>query len=425
MISRAFRCAACGAIYPTVDDIPLVFEDAVAALDDFRKAAHAFVAGAARNAHAIERERARMRDHSMSGHSGAGHSGAGSEGTKERLDALARGVAESTRAISALLEDAGLEPLEGPSPVNLMDCMVQTLRDWAWQPDDENKAMLALIDERELGEMLVLGAGACRLAYDLHERATKTVALDINPLPFFVARRMLAGHTIELWEFPATPKRGAPPCVRQTLRAPGPLGEGFALVFADALSLPVRAGAFDTVLTPWFIDQVPVDIAEMLPLIAYALRPGGRWINVGPLIYRQTIALGHRYGLDEVVAMASQAGLALDGEPRAETMRYLCSPASSQGRLEEVFSFTARRDEALRQKPEPPWKRRGDVPVPRFAGLSDYVAPNPVFAAVAAMIDGRTSAHQIAAQLVRKHGIAEAGASDGVRVTIRKIYDAL
>ena len=46
-------------------------------------------------------------------------------------------------------------------------------------------------------------------------------------------------------------------------------------VLADAFSPPFRPGQFDTVVTPWFIDIVPVDMRETLAVIHGLLAPGG------------------------------------------------------------------------------------------------------------------------------------------------------
>ena len=51
-------------------------------------------------------------------------------------------------------------------------------------------------------------AGACRLAYDLHQRLrpSLTVALDFNPFFLLAAARILAGPPLELYEFPIAPR---------------------------------------------------------------------------------------------------------------------------------------------------------------------------------------------------------------------------
>ncbi|POA29059.1 hypothetical protein, partial [Pseudomonas sp. FW305-3-2-15-E-TSA2] len=73
-----------------------------------------------------------------------------------------------------------------PLSQDLHSYYVNVHRDWCWG-DAENAASHALVADALGpcgGRVLVLGAGACRLAYDLHQSGVQaqTVALDINPL---------------------------------------------------------------------------------------------------------------------------------------------------------------------------------------------------------------------------------------------------
>ena len=84
-----------------------------------------------------------------------------------------------------------------PLEQGLTNYYVNLHRDWAWG-EEENAAGLAEIVQalgggaRGLGRTLVHGAGAGRLAYDLHAAgdAPLTVATDFNPLLLLVAREM-------------------------------------------------------------------------------------------------------------------------------------------------------------------------------------------------------------------------------------------
>ena len=63
-------------------------------------------------------------------------------------------------------------------------------------------------DDSHLGDTLILGAGACRLAYDIHMwlGTSRTVAVDFNPLLLLVAKRVMQGDELQLYEFPIAPK---------------------------------------------------------------------------------------------------------------------------------------------------------------------------------------------------------------------------
>ena len=72
------------------------------------------------------------------------------------------------------------------------------------------------------GDCLVFGAGAGRLAYDLHLQhdATRTVAIDFNPLLLLIARKIYAGETLALHEFPIAPRTANDVAVLRELSAP-------------------------------------------------------------------------------------------------------------------------------------------------------------------------------------------------------------
>src|SRR5690606_23055437 len=117
---------------------------------------------------------------------------------------------------------------------------------------------------------------------DLHD---EVIALDINPLPFLVTQQLRRGKTLELWELPGQPRKSTWAAVQRTIHPPGPSPANLQLIFADALQPPFAAASFDTIVTPWFIDQVPQNISTFLPTLTALLKPGGSWLNQGPLIY--------------------------------------------------------------------------------------------------------------------------------------------
>ena len=113
--------------------------------------------------------------------------------------------------------------------------------------------------------MLVLGAGAGRLAYDVHMQTTArtTVALDFNPLLSIVADRVTRAETHRALRVPDRAAR-ADAAVLRTLAAPAPARAGLVFVVADAHRPPFRHGAFDTVVTPWLVDILPGAVRRAL-----------------------------------------------------------------------------------------------------------------------------------------------------------------
>jgi hypothetical protein len=125
--------------------------------------------------------------------------------------------------------------------------------------------------------------------------------------------------------------------------AAGPLKPAsFQFVFADGVEPPFADGSFDSVVTPWFIDQVPRDLPAFFARLARLLRPGGRWLNQGPLVYPEQTPFAQRFSRGELFELAASAGFAIDGWSCA-SMPYLVSPLSGHGKVESVLSFAASR----------------------------------------------------------------------------------
>ena len=103
----------------------------------------------------------------------------------------------------------------------------------------------------------------------------------------------------------------------------GPLGpDAFHCVFADGVAPPFAAQSFDTLVTPWFIDQVPRDLPAFIRMLGELLRPGGRWLNQGPLVYPAQTPFERRYAREELFELVRAAGFTLGDWSRA-SHRYL------------------------------------------------------------------------------------------------------
>ncbi len=337
-------CAACNQTYPRLGGIPLLVAEPATLLAHFSALTREFDAG-------MNRGLLELLAQTRSG----GHPPL----TQQRLETLRRQLERHWRRILQLVTDAGLEAAVYEAPDNaaspapkaaLLQYYPQIHRDWGWSPENDEaadalRAVSDVVAERPLGKLLVLGAGACRLTQDLHCRhgATLTVALDLNPLPFFVAQRLLRGESVSLFEFPAWPLDSKHPCVERQLASPWPADPRIELLFADGLNPPVRAGTFDTVFTPWFIDHVPSNMRTLFARLWELLPVGGRWVNFGPLIYREEhTPLEHRYCVDEVLELVREAGFRIE-RYSFRRMEYMQSPASTQGRTETVLTFSAER----------------------------------------------------------------------------------
>jgi SAM-dependent methyltransferase len=275
--------------------------------------------------------------------------------TQTRLAALARAILEQIEDIAVVLGPV----LGGPRPPDegvgfprgAMDYMSYLHRDWAWSDghDEENTSALASIRRvthgRDLARTLVLGAGGCRLAYDLHLHcgANRTAVVDIDPFLLVIAEAVVRGASVVLTETSVNAPEIDPVSRRWTLAAPGgALAEDvFRFFLADGTEPPFAEASFDTVVTPWFIDQVPTDLARFLRNLHALLAPGGRWVNHGPLIYPpDSLPIVQWYSRQEIFELASEIGFQIrDWESASRPC--LLSPLTGRGKIENVFTFEA------------------------------------------------------------------------------------
>ena len=271
-----------------------------------------------------------------------------------RLRAMAQAVRDQVDDFAALLGPALGGPLEGAGvakglPRGVVEYSYYLYRDWGWTGPEARENQQATDALREvtsgaLGRVLVVGAGACRLAYDLqrHGGATETAVLDIDPYLFVIAEAVVRGRSVRLTEASLNVLEASRASMAWTLKAPdGPLDDGhFHFFLANGLAPPFADGTFDTVVTPWFIDRVPTDLGEFLDTVGRLLRPGGRWLNQGPLLYPPETPLIRRWSREEIFDVARQHGFQV-GRSSVASRPYLVSPLTGAGKIERVLTFEA------------------------------------------------------------------------------------
>ena len=303
-------------------------------------------------------------------------------------------------------------------------------RDWVWG-DAENSAALQLVRElaegEPLGRLVMPGAGAGRLAWDVHEALGPelTLGLDLNPLLSLVAQRVSAGGEVALHEFPVAPRSDSDVALARTLRAPHAACPGLSFVLGDALRAPLRAGGFDTLLSPWFIDIVPQDFDAVCRQFGALLRSGGRWLNFGSLSF------AHRdpaacHGPAEVRAILEANGFEVLRVIERE-LPYLRCPASRHGRVETVFAFAARKVRDTASPPEtvnlPSWLGDPAEPVPLLPYFATQALANRIYAFTMALIDGRRGIAEIARYLVEQKLLLPGEAEGAVRSFLVALYE--
>ncbi|MDH4106827.1 MAG: methyltransferase domain-containing protein [Gammaproteobacteria bacterium] len=423
-------CPACKTEFPGVAGIPWLFAEPDATLGQWRGRLHFALQ---QLAHETQRIAAELRGQELRA------------STRRRLEHQAAALESHRRALQQLLAPVDVQSLEANYESHLalrtrlpLDQGINTYyanahRDWSWGAT-ENEASLAEVmkaldasGERNPGTTAVLGAGACRLAYDLHSDAGSplTVALDFNPLLILIAARMAAGESLDLWEFPLAPRTSDDFAVARKLRAPAPAGPGFHLLLADVLRAPLAPASFDTVLTPWLIDVVGEDLASFGSRINRLLRPGGRWINFGSLSFEGTRRAG-RLSAGEVLEVVADCGFAAPAAFDAD-IPYMSSPASRHARTEQVFTFAATKQSDVpapaRHKALPDWIVLGDKPVPLLPAFQTQALSTRIYAFIMTLIDGKRSIDDMASILEQQKLMPSHEAAPAIRNFLARMYD--
>jgi SAM-dependent methyltransferase len=334
-------CAHCGQTYPRVGPIPVVLPQPSAHVELWR------------------RQLALLTDHGQQAHAalvaGADAPGILPDG-RTRVRAMADAARGQIDEIVAVVGPALGGPLPasgGGLPRGVVEYGYYLHRDWAWLGADQDENQIAIqtiqavVSGQELGRTAVLGAGGCRLAYDLHRLcgADDTVVIDIDPYLFVMAEAIVRGASVELTESSLTVFDEGHVSARRTLRAPnGPIDDRhFHFLFANGLEPPFFDRTFDTIVTPWFIDRVPPDLEAFLGKLARLLRPGGRWINQGPLLYAPETPVARRFARAEIFDLAGRAGFRV-GKWSRRSCPYLVSPLTGRGKIESILTFEALRE---------------------------------------------------------------------------------
>jgi SAM-dependent methyltransferase/uncharacterized protein YbaR (Trm112 family) len=394
-------CLSCRIDFPTIAGIPWLMPEPRLALTEWRGRLHHLLTHYAAEA-ARQRSALNVLEHGSL--------------TRKRIEHVANALDDQGRRMRELMQPLGIDrrseahavhvALGTELPVNqgLSTYYPNLHRDWCWG-EAENRASLEAVRAclpKGAGttRMLVLGAGAGRLAYDLHQELKPglTVALDFNPLFLLAASRILAGPPLELYEFPIAPRTIADHAVLRRHAAPSPASAGFEFVLADASSPPFRPGQFDLVITPWFIDVASEPVSRLIPRINALLATGGLWVNHGSLAFADA-APADALSLEELLERLPQSGLtrAAANESRQP---YLSSPASRHARQETVITFSARKERdvaapaAGRELAD--WIRRTDLPVPALPEFRAQALATRVYAFLLAMIDGERTIRDMA-----------------------------
>lgn len=421
------RCSACQVDFPVHDGIPWLFADPAAAVSDWRN----------RWQLAVERLRADLGrvQRALAGNPGP------RPATRRRLETLATGYAAQQQHLDAILaplrvaHGGSLETLLAlrtrlPPAQGIFSYDANVHRDWCWGGDECRAAVDAVrgaLDGREPERVLVLGSGAGRLAYDLHQQTTArvTVALDLNPLLAYVGRRASLGERIPLVEFPLAPTAPEAAALARTLAAPEPARAGLQFVLADALRAPLLPGSFDLVVTPWLLDVIDEHPDIALRRVNALLADGGTWINQGSVAFDGPDPAA-RLTLEELIEAAEAAGF--DGvHADDQRLPYMDCPDSRHGRIETIVTLRARKAQSVdapgKRRSLPDWIVEGRTPVPALPAFQTQAMTTRMHAFLMSLIDGKRSLKDMAQVLEAQRLMPRQEAETALRGFLARMHE--
>jgi len=424
----AVRCRACKLDFPLLEGIPWMFAEPAAALDEWRGRLRFASQQINQEISGLEKELQGKGLHPLA---------------ERRIKRYKKALQSHQRSWQKLLQPVEMQSLQGryesylalrtrmPSDQGLNTYYHNIHRDWSWG-EVENRASLeqvrgVLDGHDDLGNVLVLGAGAGRLAYDIHTElnAASTVAMDFNPLLMLVAKTVTSGNSLSLYEFPIAPLTSDDDAVLRQLTAPEAVDKNFHLLLGDALRAPFRDSSFETVVTPWLIDIIDEDLPILAARINRLLQESGRWVNFGSLAFRSS-ARARCYSPEETREIVAENGFS-DPYVAEATIPYMNSPASRHGRQERVFSFSACKERPVDKPPRhsalPDWIVTGKDPVPLTSSFRQQAMTTQIYSFIMSLIDGKRSIQDMAVVLEKQKLMTAEEAEAAIRSFMTRMYD--
>ncbi|CAM0138629.1 hypothetical protein VKS41_008360 [Umbelopsis sp. WA50703] len=248
-----------------------------------------------------------------------------------------------------------------PVSANDMDKVRSTLkqfvRDWSKEGEAERQASYdpilnelediysdIPIEERGKLRVLVPGAGLGRLAFEICKRGFSCQGNEFSFYMLlssnFILNRVEKTEQFTIYPFVHSfsnirdsEQQLAPICIPDVLPSSIPLTADFSMVAGDFIEVygdgTKNQGQWDVVATCFFIDTAK-NIIQYLEIIHKILKPGGTWINLGPLLYHFENTPGENsieLSLDDVRDVAQKIGFTITNE-KSFSSTYTSNPNS-------------------------------------------------------------------------------------------------
>ncbi|KAK4056496.1 hypothetical protein OIO90_002343 [Microbotryomycetes sp. JL221] len=241
-------------------------------------------------------------------------------------------------------ELVGLRSMFARQDGRVIEVLKHFVRDWSDEGKRERDALFPPIldalkaefhqqrDSDEPLKALVPGSGLCRLAYEISELGFATDANDyshfMNIGAKLVFTRTVKPHQyrVKPWIHNLSHQRSTANTLRINTFPDIVPNTSASLKFVPGNFLDIEGLArFDAVVTMFFIDTAK-NLCDYFETIWRLLKPGGIWINEGPLLYYGQP--GMALPLDDVIKLAELIGFKIE---QRKTLNNVSYTADSQG----------------------------------------------------------------------------------------------
>ena len=227
-------------------------------------------------------------------------------------------------------------------------------RDWCRSHEGESeltaleRPLFAKLKElgAERDSVLVLGAGAGRVAWDLRQLYDQVYAIDMSLIMAYYFYQLL-NEDLEFFELSANNLRRSIDAVRRHTASLQPhVSDKDSLSSCDNLSyfignaqnIPLPDHSLSAIISIYFTDLIP--LRTLLPEVKRTLKEGGLFVHMGPLEYHFT-DLNDSLAADEIKTVFAANNFSIVYETDIPVM-HLRSAASMAARFFDNWFFIAR-----------------------------------------------------------------------------------
>lgn len=224
---------------------------------------------------------------------------------------------------------------------NILSYQDNIFRDWCWGQKENNIYADYILKNisPNAKNILVLGAGACGLSYDLaKQHKGNVIASDINPYLFLTANKIFSKKHLNLYEFIDYPKEDEPTSRKWEIKPIDDCQDNHFQVFCDFTQMPFKEKSFDVIIGCWFFDILDISLSNSLGHLNKYLKPKGQCLYIGPANFHKS-KFEDKLTTKEIVETFYQ--FYENASNSTDQITYLDNPANSYKRQEDILFLTA------------------------------------------------------------------------------------